>query len=108
MINPYDDSPLAEDKQAIYVWRWRRIVENPSAETDFVWWWFEYAGDDRVDGGDSNDHVDGGDGDDHDGSDCSDDMSTMTIVRETTTFIFHVQLICLILDEDGNGNDDGN
>ena len=35
-------------------------------------------------------------------------VTTMTIVRETTTFIFHVQLICLILDEDGNGNDDGN
>ena len=35
-------------------------------------------------------------------------VTTMTIIRETTTFIFHVQLICLILDEDGNGNDDGN
>ena len=35
-------------------------------------------------------------------------VTTMTIVRETTTFIFHVQLICLILEEDGNGNDDGN
>ena len=35
-------------------------------------------------------------------------VTTMTIVRETTTFIFHAQLICLILDEDGNGNDDGN
>ena len=35
-------------------------------------------------------------------------VTTMTIVRETTTFIFHAQLICLILDEDGNGNVDGN
>ena len=35
-------------------------------------------------------------------------VTTMTIVRERTTFIFHAQLICLILDEDGNGNDDGN